>query len=101
MIYLLIAGNMLMGLTFLFRFNSLPPQLPLFYTRPWGEEQLADSWVIIMIPVFANMLFFLNDYLYKKYFLGNMMVKKMSEFLSVFLFISFTLLFVKIIFLIS
>lgn len=101
MIYLLIAGNLLMGLTFLFNFNRLPPQLPLFYTRPWGEEQLVDSWVIIMIPVFANMAVFLNDYLYKRYFLGNMLVKRISDFLSIFLFLTFTLIFVKVIFLIT
>ena len=26
---------------FIFRFPNLPPQVPLFYSRPWGEEQLA------------------------------------------------------------
>jgi len=30
--------------------KSLPPQIPLFYSQPWGEEQLADpKWLAIPI----------------------------------------------------
>ena len=24
--------------------GRLPPQIPLFYSRPWGEEQLSQPW---------------------------------------------------------
>jgi hypothetical protein len=28
--------------------NKIPPQVPLFYSRPWGEDQLADKmWLWI------------------------------------------------------
>ncbi len=28
----------------LFFGKSLPPVVPLFYSRPWGEEQLVNPW---------------------------------------------------------
>lgn len=31
--------------------NSLPPQVPLLYTRPWGDEQLAISGWLWAIPI--------------------------------------------------
>lgn len=30
--------------------RSLPPQLPLFYSRPWGEEQLTTPLGILILP---------------------------------------------------
>ena len=31
--------------------GKLPPQLPLFYSRPWGEAILASSWALWILPV--------------------------------------------------
>ena len=36
--------------------KHLPPQIPLFYSRPWGEEQLAGTyflWLPLLIAVTA------------------------------------------------
>ncbi len=33
--------------------NNLPPQIPLFYSRPWGEEQLSPKWGLF-IPLAAT-----------------------------------------------
>jgi hypothetical protein len=101
MFYLLIGGNLLMLATFLIRINTLPPQIPLFYSLPWGENQLADTWWIFILPICLNLLFFLNNYLYKKFFSDNELVKKIFYYLNLFLIVSFTLIFIKIIFLIS
>lgn len=30
--------------------RSLPPQVPLFYSRPWGEEQLASPQTLWLLP---------------------------------------------------
>ena len=101
MIYWLVAGNLLMLITFFFRLSTLPPQLPLFYSRPWGEEQLGDFWFIFLIPVLVNLLVFFNEYIYKRFFLGNILAKHVFEFLNIFLTVSFTLIFIKIILLVS
>jgi hypothetical protein len=36
--------------------SHLPPQIPIFYSRPWGEEQLAEKyflWLPLIITVFT------------------------------------------------
>lgn len=40
-------------LIFLFIFifwSKLPPQIPLFYSRPWGDEQLGSSYWLLILP---------------------------------------------------
>ncbi len=101
MFYTLVAANILMIGTFLLKLGGLPPQLPLFYTRPWGEEQLVDFWVIFILPIIVNVLYFLNEYFYKKFFSGNGLVRQILEYLSIFITISLAFVFVRIIFLVS
>lgn len=97
----LIFANFLMILTFFVRFSSLPPQIPLFYSRSWGEDQLVDSWLIFILPVVMNSFFFINQFVYKKLFLDNVFVKKIIDYLNLFLVITIVLIFLKIIFLVT
>ena len=101
MLNLLIAGNIVMILTFVLRYSTLPPQVPLFYSRTLGEAQLVDSWMIFLLPFLLNVIYFLNGYLYRRFFSGNELLKKIFDYAIAFLIIGFTLVFVKIIFLIS
>lgn len=52
------------GLVFLAVFwHKLPPQVPLFYSRPWGNTQLAAS-LFLAVPVVLSIVFlFLNSIL--------------------------------------
>ncbi len=99
--YQLIAANVLMALIILFKFRTLPPQIPLFYSKPIGEEQLADIWFIVVLPFFMNALFFLNNLISRKFFNDDPFIKKIFYFVDMFLIISFTLIFAKIVFLVS
>ena len=101
MLNLLIAANVVMVLTFILKFSSLPPQLPLFYSRAWGETQLTDTWLIFLLPLLLNFLYFANNYLYKRFFFGNDLIKKIFDYFNVLLAVGFTFIFVKIIFLVS
>ena len=101
MIYLLLFSNLLMATSYFWRLPSLPPQIPLFYSLLWGEQQLGDRWMIFIIPVILDVLIYLNGYIYKKYYSDNKLVDKIFQFLNYFLIIGFTYIFVKIIFLIS
>lgn len=101
MIYLLVFSNLLMFASYFWRLSVLPPQVPLFYSMLWGEQQLGDRWMIFIIPVVLDVLIYINGYVHKKYFLENKLISKILEFLNIFLIISFTLIFIKIIFLIS
>ncbi|MDO8551478.1 MAG: hypothetical protein Q7S03_02255 [bacterium] len=53
----------LTSLSLLFFFwAKLPPQIPLFYSRPWGEEQLAPQAYIFLLPS-SIFIFLLLDFL--------------------------------------
>lgn len=32
------------------RSNRLPPSVPLWYSRPWGEDQLASPYWLFLLP---------------------------------------------------
>ena len=101
MIYLLLISDMLMVATFIWRLPTLPPQIPLFYSKIAGEEQLADTWMIFILLLLANISFFFNNYLVKRFFSQNEYAKIILKFLNIFIIIGFGLIFIKIIFLIS
>ncbi len=101
MTYLLLVSNILILIVFLLKLNRLPPQIPLFYSRSWGEEQLADWWMILFLPFMINFFFFFNRYIQKKFFSDNQLVIRIINYLNLFLIITLTLIFIKIIFLIT
>lgn len=101
MIKLLLGADALMIITFLLRFSRLPPQLPLFYSRQWGENQLADSWLIFVLPIFLNLLYFINENILKRFYSENEFIKNIFYYLNAFIIIGFTFVFIKIIFMVS
>jgi len=40
--------------------RSLPPQLPLFYSRPWGNEQLTYPAGLLILPGLSLVAFLAN-----------------------------------------
>jgi len=100
MIIGLFFSNLIMILVFVLNFNHLPPQIPLFYSRPWGEEQLADLFMIVILPLILNLFFFFNQFIYKRLFYENLLVKKIFDFLNIFLLIIIPVIFLRIIFLV-
>lgn len=102
----LFAANLILValdlLTIFFKRGSLPEKVPFFYSRPWGQEQLATKDFLFLIPLFSFLIFLLN------YYLALILLKKKEKFLAI-LSGSFALLFSvlgaitlwKIIFLVS
>lgn len=45
-----ITVSAFIALTILFFFTSLPKKLPLFYSLPWGESQLASHQQFFILP---------------------------------------------------
>ena len=43
-----------------YRFKTLSPQIPLWYTRSWGSGQLAESIYLWLIPICLLGVFGLN-----------------------------------------
>ena len=44
-----------------FKFNDLPQQIPLYYSLPWGEVQLASAASIFILPTFCIVILLFNN----------------------------------------
>lgn len=98
MIPALAAADFLMIGSFIFKFGSLPPQIPLFYSLPWGEDQLVDFWFILLLPILLHIFFFLNIYLYNKFFFPDHMIRRMVMVTNISLTAVITVIFLRVIF---
>lgn len=101
MIAVILIINVLMILIFFVEFGHLPPQIPLFYSKPWGEDQLAEVWMIFLLPVLLDIFVVGNYFIVKKIFSGDLYVKKLLSYVNIFLVAVFFLVYLKIFLLIS
>jgi len=46
-----VASVLLQGALIFFSWGNLPPQIPIFYSRPWGEMILAQKFFILVLPL--------------------------------------------------
>jgi hypothetical protein len=42
--------------TAVFFFRRLPPQIPLLYSLPWGEQQLSPSGILLLLPLAGTVI---------------------------------------------
>lgn len=47
-------------LVILISWQALPPEVPLFYSRPWGKEQLIRPIGLFLIPCLSFIVFLIN-----------------------------------------
>lgn len=85
----------------LWRWKKLPPELPLFYSLPRGNEQLGSPFNIILLPFLSVLLFCLQFILavlvYPQEKLAAKLLIASAIIMTFLLFITF----VKIIFLVT
>lgn len=43
--------SLVMVIIITWQLSSLPPMVPLYYSRPWGEEQLAQKQSLFIFPL--------------------------------------------------
>ena len=48
------------SLLIIFYLDSLPPQLPLFYSLPWGQSQLASPQYLYLLPLTSLIVLFVD-----------------------------------------
>lgn len=101
MIGLLIGANLIQIGTYLMRMKTIPPQIPLLYSLPIGEDQLVEWWMIFLIPILMNGLYVLNTLIYQKYFHREDFEKAMLKAVNTTVLVMCTYLFVRILFLVS
>lgn len=52
------------------KWSVLPPEIPLFYSLPWGQDQLAQNWQILLLPLGSLAIIFINTFL-SLFFVGK------------------------------
>jgi len=83
---------LLSGLIIGFSYNYLPEKIPLYYSRPWGNERLSPKNQLFIIPLITLVFFFLN------YAGIKILSKKWGKLLPLMLsFVSATLCFIGLI----
>lgn len=73
-----LSSILLEAIIILFNFKKLPPQLPLFYSRPWGGQVLASPILLWILPavilVFSILNFWLLTQVRENYFLRRILM---------------------------
>jgi len=66
-----VANWLIIFFSFLFiglKWRALPPQIPLFYSRPWGEDQLAGKEMVLLLPTASFGISLINEILSRVFF---------------------------------
>ena len=101
MLGLLVGSNLVQIAVYIFRMKTIPPQIPLFYSLPMGEDQLVEWWMIFLIPILMNCLSIANSAIYNSFFQRKDFEKSLLQYTNIALIGICTYLFVRIIFLVS
>ena len=85
----------------LWRFPVLPPQVPLWFSRPWGADQLASPYWLFLLPASSVLWYGINVllsiYVTAEYLIFTQILFLSSLMVSLLSFVSL----VKILFLVS
>ncbi len=68
---------------------KLPPQVPLFYSRPWGDPQLASPWLLLILPALSLFIMIFNFILSGLFFDSPFLVQILIWTATVFAFLAF------------
>lgn len=98
---LCLASLMITSGIFLLKFTSFPPQIPLFYSRLEGDDQIADLFLIFLLPLLTLIMVFTNTLFVRKYLKENALVTKITYYINITIISLLTFIFVRIVFLIT
>jgi len=56
-----ITALIIMIIFLIWKWSKIPAYIPLWFSKPWGQEQLAPSWWLIFLPVASIIIFFINS----------------------------------------
>ncbi len=100
MVSTLFLANLFIALVFLATLPLLPPEIPLFYSYPSAEEQLAPLVFIFLPLLLVDFFIILNYFLVKKFFSNHREFNKLLSYTSYFLLAAAIFMIVKTIFLV-
>ena len=85
---------------FLFTLKRLPPWVPLFYSLPWGEQQLSPTIGLLFLPLGMLLVAVLNSFFIMAILNKYSLAAKILTWITVALIFLTSVTLVKIIFLI-
>lgn len=74
-----------------FKFNSLPSQVPFYYSLPWGASQLTSASTLFILPMFS-IIFLLIDHLLAAFFVNSIKIFSHILFVASLIFSAFSLI---------
>ncbi|MFC1789861.1 hypothetical protein ACFLZP_00030 [Patescibacteria group bacterium] len=72
----------LMAILILLNWTHLPPQIPLFFSRPWGESQLSSPSRLWLLPLLSTITLLLNLFLAIIPFKGEIFMRRILAITS-------------------
>ena len=61
----IVGGTVIAGF-----WKTLPPQVPLWYSKPWGDERLASPW-FLFLPLLSSIIVYIVNLTAVVRFAGN------------------------------
>ena len=88
--------SLILTIFILIFFQFLPPRLPLFYSLPWGEQQLANHQQFFIIPASIILIDLINLALIWHLHSSQVFFKKLLSFTSFITTLIFLITFIRI-----
>lgn len=88
--------TLVITLTIFLLLNFLPTKLPLFYSLPWGDSQLATHQQFLIIPATITLITLLNLAISWQLHQSQIFFKKVLLFASLLVSFCLTITFIKI-----
>lgn len=85
---------------FVIKINTLPPQIPLYYSRPGSDLQIVQVYYVFLIPLISLIFIGLNSIIAARV-LKDHFVKTIAHFQNIFIIVVMFYIFVRIIALVS
>ena len=65
-------------------FNQLPPKLPLFYSLPWGDNQLVSKQQFFLLPIILLLITLINSFIASQLHPLQVVLKRLLMFSLIF-----------------
>lgn len=98
---LLIGVNIIIIAITAWKFNSFPEEVPLYYSRPWGDEQIGEIWHIVLLPILMNFIYFANMEITRRFFQQDQKIVDITRKFTMGLVMLFAFIYLRIIFLVT
>ena len=60
------------------KFIQLPPQVPLYYSLPWGQSQLTNASYLFLLPTISIVILFIDNLFAVSFFKNQPLLSRFS-----------------------